>query len=418
MRTIHWLAAIVVTAAAAVIPAAAQTQTSSGNAVGGVAITTEGLLHIPRTSVAHLPLTPQKNATLVYISLPHLLADAKALVDAGRPLPPEIRFLHGLTQIQYLFAFPQEHDLVIAGPAETVRADNPLEPVGAASGRPVLQFDDLAVVFRALYSGGGNGGRGRDFFGCSIDPAPGEIAAADALVARYGADRQRLLEEMHKAIGPEQVKIFGVPEDSRVALTMVAADYRLKRLSMGLEIAPGIGSALGSSGAGRFWFRPSYDPLLVSRDGLSYAFRGKRLEVSVGEIDAQTGPVPPSVTRFSKQFTDKMDLVAGRVDAVADLQNITDLFLLAAIVRQDGLATRTGTDLSWLLAADKFHVASVPVPRTAETLITVSGDELARGGVAIAGRGMGRMARGNGDAILASVRRRPTDSWCITAPLK
>ncbi|HVS70711.1 MAG TPA: DUF1598 domain-containing protein [Phycisphaerae bacterium] len=417
MRMTHWVAAMAL-AAVAVVPLAAQTQTSTGNAVGGVAITTEGLLHIPRTTVARLPLKPQKNASLVYISLPRLLNDARTLVEAHQPLSPEIRYLHGLTQIQYVFAFPGEHDLVIAGPAETVRADNPLEPLGAATGRPVLQFDDLAVVFRALYSGGGNGGRGKDFFGCSIDPAPGETQAANALIARYGTDRPRLLEEMHKTLGPEQVKIFGVPEDSRVALAMVAADYRLKRLSMGLDIAPGIGSALGSSGAGRFWFRPSYAPLLISRDGLSYAFRGPRLEVSVGEIDADTGPVPPSVERFSKQFSSKMDAVAGRIEAVADLQNITDLFLLAAIVRQDGLAARTGTDLSWLLAADKFHVATVPVPRTAETLITVNGDELARGGVAIAGRAMRRMPRGDGEALLASLRRRPADSWFLTTPLK
>jgi hypothetical protein len=398
----------------------AQISTGSGGAVGGVAITTEGLLHIPRTTggVVAAKGNPAAKRDLVYVSLPRVIAEAKALTEAGKPLTTEVRTLHGLTQIQYLFVYPAEHDLVIAGPAEAVKGDNPLLPVGAATGRPVVQFEDLAVAFRAVY-GGGNGGagpRGRDFFGCSIDPTPEEAETAKALVAKYGTDRPRLLAEMRKAIGPQQVRVFGVPEDSRLALAMVAADYRLKRLSMGLDVVPGVGTALGANGVGRMWFRPSYEPLTVSTDGGSYAIRGKRVELSVGEYGEENGPVPAGIARFTKQFSDKLPEVAARMEVVADLQNVTDEFLVAALVRGDGLERKAGVDLSWMLDAEKFQVAKVTVPRTAETIISITGDQLARGGVAIAGRSLRRMPRGEGDgAVLASLRKRPEGTWFAVA---
>jgi hypothetical protein len=400
-----------------VLSSRAQIQTGAGGVVGGVAITTDGLLQIPRTAVPRLPLVPGK-ATLVYISLPRLFADARALIDAGKPLTPEIRTLHGLTQIHYVFAYPDAHDLVIAGPAETVRMNNPLQPVGAATGRPTLQFDDLAVVFRCVLRGGDDNARGPDFFGCSLEPSANDVETARALVARYGTDRPRLLAEMKKAIGPQQVQLFGVPNDSRVALAMVAADYRLKRLSMGLDMVPGLGTGLGQQGSSRFWFRPSYDPIQVSADGWSYAFHGPRLQVSVGRNGPDGGPVPKNIERFCEQFSQKTDQIAARVEAVADLQNITDLFLLATLIRADGLADKTALDLSWLLDPQQFHVGTVPAPRTAETLVTIAGDELARGGVAIASRSLGRTPRGNdGGAALVDLRRRPTDAWFVTVPL-
>lgn len=402
----------------------AQISTGSGGAVGGVAITTEGLLHIPRTTggtAAPRATTPAKKE-MVYVSLPRVIAEAKALTDAGKPLTPEIKTLHGLTQIQYLFVYPAEHDLVLAGPAEAVKGDNPLLPVGAATGRPVVQFEDLAVAFRAVYSGGnggpggGAGPRGRDFFGCSIDPTPEEAETAKTLVAKYGTDRPRLLAEMKKAIGPQQVRVFGVPADSRLALAMVAADYRLKRLSMGLDVVPGVGTALGASGVGRMWFRPSYEPLAVSADGGSYAIRGKRVELSVGEYGEENGPVPAGIARFVKQFSDKLPEVAARVEVVADLQNVTDEFLVATLVRGDGLEQKAGVDLSWMLDAEKLKVAKVTVPRTAETIISITGDQLARGGVAIASKGFRRMPRGEGDGVvLASLRKRPEGTWFFVA---
>ncbi|MFM8703289.1 MAG: DUF1598 domain-containing protein, partial [Planctomycetia bacterium] len=45
------------------------------------------------------------------------------------------------------------------------------------------------------------------------------------------------LVAMQDAMGPQRVTVGGVPGDSRFARVLVAADYRMKRVGMGLEPA-------------------------------------------------------------------------------------------------------------------------------------------------------------------------------------
>ncbi|HYE99972.1 MAG TPA: hypothetical protein VEJ18_13720, partial [Planctomycetota bacterium] len=61
---------------------------------------------------------PAAQDGLLYISLPKLFAEARRLREAKKPLPDEIRYLGGLTKLTYVFAYPDEKDLVIAGPSE------------------------------------------------------------------------------------------------------------------------------------------------------------------------------------------------------------------------------------------------------------------------------------------------------------
>ncbi len=39
---------------------------------------------------------------------------------------------------------------------------------------------------------------------------------------------------MREAFGPQLIKLTGVPSDSHFAQTLVAADYQMKRIGMGL----------------------------------------------------------------------------------------------------------------------------------------------------------------------------------------
>ncbi|GIT31646.1 MAG: hypothetical protein Ct9H300mP1_36920 [Planctomycetaceae bacterium] len=39
-------------------------------------------------------------------------------------------------------------------------------------------------------------------------------------------------------MGPQEVRVFGVPADSRFACKLVAADYHLKRVAMGFDRPP------------------------------------------------------------------------------------------------------------------------------------------------------------------------------------
>ena len=59
-----------------------------------------------------------KNEKLAFISLPKLFEQVQSLRAAGKDIPEELRYLGGITQLRYVLVFPDEKDVVIAGPAE------------------------------------------------------------------------------------------------------------------------------------------------------------------------------------------------------------------------------------------------------------------------------------------------------------
>jgi hypothetical protein len=398
-------------------------QIVGGNAVvGGVKISADGLLQF-RQPAGGLPAAPVFTATpkdhsMVYISLPRALERWRAAreKDAAAELPPELRYLQGMTQIRALFLFPAQHDIVLAGPAEPVRADNPLEAVGSATGRPLLQLEDLIVAMRSIGGWGGTSARRQEFFGCSLEP-PGNLAAVwGPTLQKFGnGPRAKLVEELKKGLGPQPVKLFGVPDDSRVAAVMVAADYRLKRLSMGLETLPGLGNGLGTVDAGvRFWFEPTYEAVVTSPNlpgtegATGYELRGNRLKVLAGTRLFENSPVGAAQAQFADRLTAKIPDVASRIDGIADLQNVMDCFMVAALLREDQLFDKAGIDAAWILDAHTYKVGVVPVPRTAETVVHINGNVIAQGGVAVSlNRMMG--VRKAGEGSLATAARRPAD---------
>src|SRR5215212_1780792 len=46
-----------------------------------------------------------KNEKLTYVSLPRLFADARAAIQAGKPVPENLRLLGGLTRLRYVLVY-------------------------------------------------------------------------------------------------------------------------------------------------------------------------------------------------------------------------------------------------------------------------------------------------------------------------
>jgi hypothetical protein len=392
-----------------------------GATVGGVGISTEGVLQYRQVAAPPAPAAGNRKADLLYVSLPGALAEWRAAKDAGKEVPADVRYLKGLTQIQDVFIYPAEHDIVLAGSAEPFKPDNPLEPLGTITGRPVVQLEDVIVALRAV-QGGGRRGQGGDFYGCSLENPANFQEAWKTTLDRFGTGPQAtLLAEMKKALGPQEVKLYGVPADSRVALTMLAADYRLKRLSMGVETVAGLGNALGTEvAAPRIWFEPAYDPLLMAADGSAYELRGPRLKVLAGPQQFNPQGANEAQKRFGENFSKKMSDVAAKVEAIADLQNVTDCFMVAALIRQDRLAEKAGLDLAWLWSAPgaaTYKTASLPTPRTAETVVRISGNVLAQGGVSLAYANLVAVPRNtDGKATFGAPAARPAGGWFVVKP--
>ena len=107
---------------------------------------------------------PAGDAQLRKISLSRLEKHLERCAAEGRSPTEEMRNLAGLYRIRYVLLYPDEHDVVLAGPAGPWRHDGEGRRLNVETGQPVVQLDDLVVVFRSMLAP--EGGR----FGCSITP--------------------------------------------------------------------------------------------------------------------------------------------------------------------------------------------------------------------------------------------------------
>jgi hypothetical protein len=326
-----------------------------------------------------------KGEKLIYISLPKLFAEVKALKAAGKEVPEELRFLHGMTQLRYVFTFPEEKDLVIAGPAETWRVihadgDEAAYVIGQKTGRPVMQLDDLIVGLRTAMEGRGN------VFGCGIYPSPDSIKIADEIAhTMIRNTRAERMTAMQERLGPQEIRIFGTRSDTRFAYICVAADYELKRFALGLDHAPVVhlASAIDNtrSAACKYWFDANYEPILVSKDGNSFHIRGQRLGVECGAFDFDPRGATKTAQAFAGSFSKQIPALAVAVPLFAELQNISDEALLGNLILHDRLAEKIAWDNQWIYADATCPVAKIPTPKLAQTLVSYTNGSIAAGGV-------------------------------------
>ncbi len=279
------------------------------------------------------------------ISFRDLDAEIDRLLTAGQPLPDAILNLAGLTRIDFIFIADEGRDVIIAGPAEGFGAQPDGRVVGTDSHRPVLCLDDLLVALRTAAQ--------RTTFGCSFDPEPGRLAKTQQLLgqnttATSAADAQRGFQQIGGVLGHWNVTVFGVPESSHMAAALVEADYVLKRLTTGDENPQvrGFRSYLSmmrpnADSLRRWWFSPRYDAIVTNDQQTAWHLSGPRLQVSAQDeiVDAsgnrQDAPsTHVSLEKYAQQFTEKIPDLAEKVPAIAQLQNMVDLLVTAAVVER------------------------------------------------------------------------------------
>src|SRR6478752_1697258 len=163
------------------------------NRVGGVAIDASGMV-TPAEKSARIPmrdalrkqhLTPPAELNgAVEMRMVSLRRLDEAVAATGQTtaemLPDELRFLAGIQRIQYVLVYPEEHDVVIAGPGEGWKVDEEGNIVGVTTGRPALRLEDLLVALRSVDTARQGG------ISCSIDPTAEGRQRLDALSAKRG----------------------------------------------------------------------------------------------------------------------------------------------------------------------------------------------------------------------------------------
>ncbi|MDA1231953.1 MAG: DUF1598 domain-containing protein [Planctomycetota bacterium] len=337
--------------------------------VGGIRINADGLVEGSVTAAmnarefqkrldgfAAKSLSAELNqaSELRKISLRDLDAEIDRVLKAGEPLPDSIRNLAGLTRIDFIFISTETSDVIVAGPAEGFAAQPDGRVVGTKSHRPVLCLDDLLVALRT--SGG------RATFGCSFDPEPGRLAKTQQLLrqnttANSAAHAERGFLQIGSVLGNWNVTVFGVPKSSHIAASFVESDYSLKRLTTGDENpqVKGFKSYFSvmrpnADSMRRWWFSPRYDVIETNQQQTAWHLTGPRLQVSAQDeiVDAngnrQDAPsTHVSLEKYAQQFTEKIPALAEKVAAIAQLQNLVDILVTAAVIER----SRTKKLLDW-----------------------------------------------------------------------
>ena len=304
-----------------------------------------GLRKQLKSAAAQMLTTELNQSTEIrYVSLKRLEQELQNKLSAGKPLPPEMRFLAGLTRIDYVMVAEGGQDAVFAGPAEGFAPTGSGRVVGVESGRPVLCLDDLLVAFRSA--------AGENAVGCSIDPDPQRLATAqqwlrqNSSAAVPNVARARL-ERMVSLQGAWNITTFGVPEESRMCLAMIEADYLMKRLAIGIDHhgIKGMKNSLSMAAPGdnmlrRWWFAPDYTVMQRNEEGTIYRMGGPRFQLFAQEevLDANGNRADadfsqPSSEKFAKSFNERREELVRRIPAFADLQNIFDVLTAVAILQ-------------------------------------------------------------------------------------
>jgi len=363
-----------------------------GQAVGGIAIDASGIvaaldgralesLADERRTALAAGVGPVGRGAFRKVSLRAIVAAVDESVQEGRRLSPEVLFLGGLERVTHLFVDDRGHDIVLAGPADEPAVDPAGTIVGAASGRPLLQLEDLIVALRAIDAARAGGMR------CSIDPTPEGIARLERFLSgqrQMGADPQAVFRGMEQAVGPQVVSVGGVPGDSRFATVLVAADFRMKRIGMGLEPSgirelPSYLSLVPPGGKAatlpRFWLEAEYDPIARDPDELAWRLSGRRMKcltesdaLAGGAVQRGAGPADRVAQRWCAAMTAHYDALAKRQPVFAELVNVVDLAVVAALVRGRQLDARAGLDLSPLLDSDRVVLPSYEAAEAVPTV--------------------------------------------------
>ena len=312
------------------------------------------------------------------ISLKRMMAEIKKAQDAGKEIPDEVRYLAGIQRIKYVFVYPEENDIVFAGPAEGWKLDAAGNVVGATTNQPVMQLDDLLIAVRSadqLLQGS---------ITCSIDPTQEGMAQLQKYVkaqgGSIGANAQQTINGIEAALGSQTVTFGGVDPTTRFARVLLAADYRMKRLAMGFEKSPvpGMKSFLDmTTGASdmfpRWWLTTNYDPLLKSEDGLAWELRGPGVKAmtqdgyfSATGVRSTSNKPNPVAQKWADDMTKGYDRLASSMPIFGELRNVMDMAVLAALISKENLVKKSGLDLT-VLRSSTLTTDEMNAPRNIST---------------------------------------------------
>jgi hypothetical protein len=320
------------------------------------------------------------------ISLQRLEAAVQEKLASGAPIPDEMRYLAGLTRVQYVFYYPETKDIVIAGPAEPFGTDLAGRPVGIATGSAIVELQDLIAALRA-YSPQGDR---TSVISVSIDPTKEGLARMQDFLRKVGrnivpGDTSFIVSGLKESLGQQNVTIRGVPAETHFAQVLVEADYRMKLIGIGLEqpaakipsyVSRSNPAAVSRNALQRWYFVPNYECVRASEDDLAMELVGRGVKLvgqaelvsSSGERE-ESGRGDMASKAFTNAFTNEYETLAKNTPVYAQLRNLIDLSVVAAYVQRNDWYEQSGWSMDFFGDESKFAIQTYVAPAKVETAV-------------------------------------------------
>jgi len=388
----------------------------------GIAIDAEGVLSVKTyadpsgrlmlkrlaAARADLPADVLAKSKMRKVSLRKLEREVNRRVTEKEPLDDEILRLAGIQRIQYIFYLPKSRDILVAGPAEGWIEDLSGRAVGVSTGKPTLLLEDLIVALRAY----GPRSSMDQFIGCTINPdreGLSRLREFQSTIPRTVSDRQReevakyIDKGMRESLGPASIQVFGVSSKTHFAQVLIEADYRMKRIGIGLEPPPvkmatfiGMLKRPQHSTLQRWWFTPNYECVRVTDDRSAMELVGQGVQLqgedkligADGSLAATGAKSGKASELFTTSFTKKYEDISAASPVFAQLRNMIDVIIAAAFIRHEDYYARADWHLGIFGDEEALPVETLSNPRQVPCAVNVlwKGSRLlapAGGGVSI-----------------------------------
>ena len=329
-----------------------------------------------------------QRSELRMVSLTRLEKAVAQRLEEGQAIPETMAQLAGLSQVKFVFVYPESNEIVIAGPANGWSYDRQGQPISLNDGRPTLQLDDLVTVLRTFASGTSD-------FGCSINTRDEGIKSLQQFAEQSqkagpieAGKTVEWVRQLQKKLGHQDVVVWGVPAHSRVARVIVEADYRMKligidKLDAGKEfpsyfdlLPPAEQKAASNLDALRWWLAMKFDAVLFSEDknafeivGSSVLCQSENQLLTAEGKHVPTGHSEATNRRFAENFTNQYGNLAKKDLVFADTQNVFDLALCSALIKHEQLDQKANWDFGVFAPGGAYSPAAYAVPKEIDSVV-------------------------------------------------
>ena len=269
---------------------------------------------------------------------------------------------------------------------------------------PPLYVEDFVVALRNVWAFYAQR-KGHVYYysppGCSIDPDPKVLRElrdlGGGMPSSADQTKKQAFLDQWQAVGsqPQNVRVLGIPFNTRFAKVMVDADYYMKHLvdgsvtldingfeslmDMRIDMAKkrlDEGDYKGSEGRSmdRFWFCPG-ESTYAEESGIVLLkscpvklLTEQQFLTATGEV-AGSGRADALAQQFADNFTDRYQEVAGIKPIYKELEGLFRFVGLARLMKDQRALAKATLDPRYLLA--QYPIKNIPVDHTLPGIINV-----------------------------------------------